>query len=127
MASSASFNGFARAKLFEHVVNLREREAGVFGLALLAQRVEFLGAGADFGFERVGSVGKGEGVESLRFPVARVIANPKPTAGAQRPNRVESAKKERQENTRLKDRYKQERRPAKLLRQETGKFDVLKS
>ena len=55
---------FARAKLFEHVVNLREREAGVFGLALLAQRVEFLGASADFGFERVGSVGKGEGVES---------------------------------------------------------------
>ena len=30
---------FARPQLFQHVLDLRERQAGVFGLAALAQRV----------------------------------------------------------------------------------------
>jgi len=38
----------------------------MFGLLALAQRVEFFGGGADFGFESVGDGRKREEIEALR-------------------------------------------------------------
>ncbi len=62
----------------------------MFGLLPLAQRVEFFRRRADFGLERVGGVGEGEGVEDAGFGIARIVSDPEPSAGAQSPNDVKA-------------------------------------
>ena len=53
--------GRARLQLFEPVVHLREREAGMLRLPRLAMRVQLFGDGADAGLDVIAQSGKGKG------------------------------------------------------------------
>ena len=77
---------FARANFFEHIVDLREGKAGMFGLDLFAQSVEFLCYCADARFEGFRSVGKGEWVEATNLRVNWSIFQC--TTIGQRPNNM---------------------------------------
>ena len=85
MRSSSGLKRRARLQLFEHVVHLRERQAGMLRLPRLAVRIQFFGDGADAGLDVIAAIGEGEGIEAAGFRIARIIADAKPAARAQRP------------------------------------------
>ena len=71
----------------------------MLGLALFAQSVEFFGDGAYSNFQCVRRIGERKRVENARFRVARIVTDPEPSSGAQRPDymyvRGEHTKKKR--------------------------------
>ena len=78
----------AGAQLLQHVIHLREGEAGEGCLPRLAMGVEFLRDLADFGFEGVIAVGKGERVEAARFDVDAVVPDAEPASCSDCPSDV---------------------------------------
>jgi hypothetical protein len=69
----ALVEGGACLELLQHVVHLREGEARMLRLPLLAEGVEFFSDHADVSFEPLGRIGKGERVETVGLRVARTI------------------------------------------------------
>lgn len=63
----------ARAERLQHVVHLREGEAGVVRLSRLAMSAEVLGNRANFRLQCLRAVGEGEGVEATGLGVSGSI------------------------------------------------------
>ena len=118
--------GRARLQLFEHVVHLRERQAGMLRLPRLAVRVQFFGGGADASLDVIAAIGEGKGIEAAGFRIAhRADAKSNRQRGA--PISHECAMTARRDEKRLRSRSPQACCRAELNHRGTEMLDALMS